>query len=182
LGFVVFCTRCGQQNPPDAHFCARCGQELLRPGGPVHGERLSETTTTLNLVSDPVEPPETELPVGVTDSEAHAAVEALPAGTALLVVRRGPNAGSRFMLDRELTTAGRHPDSDIFLDDVTVSRRHAEFRRTPEGGFTVADVGSLNGTYLKRGRIDSAELLSSGDEVQVGKFRLTFLAPSPQPR
>ena len=93
-----------------------------------------------------------------------------------MVVKRGPNAGSRFMLDRDLTTAGRHPDSDIFLDDVTVSRRHAEFRRTPEGRFTVVDVGSLNGTYLKRGRIDSAVLLSSGDEVQVGKFRLTFLA------
>ena len=80
------------------------------------------------------------------------------------------------MLDRDLVTAGRHPDSDIFLDDVTVSRRHAEFRRTPEGRFTVVDVGSLNGTYLKRGRIDSAMLLSSGDEVQIGKFRLTFFA------
>jgi pSer/pThr/pTyr-binding forkhead associated (FHA) protein len=177
----VFCTRCGQQNPPDAHFCARCGQELLRPGGPVHVERLVETTTTLSPVADPVEP-ETELAGGVTDSEARAAVDALPPGTALLVVRRGPNAGSRFMLDRELTTAGRHPDSDIFLDDVTVSRRHAEFRRTPDGSFSVADVGSLNGTYLKRGRIDSAVLLSSGDEVQVGKFRLTFLAAPLQPQ
>jgi hypothetical protein len=180
-GVVVFCTRCGQQNPPDAHFCARCGQELLRPGGPVSGERLSETTTTLSLVSDSAETPDAELTEGVTDSEARAAVEALPIGTALLVVKRGPNAGSRFMLDRELTTAGRHPDSDIFLDDVTVSRRHAEFRRTPDGRFTVADVGSLNGTYLKRGRIESADVLSSGDEVQVGKFRLTFLAaPPPQ--
>jgi pSer/pThr/pTyr-binding forkhead associated (FHA) protein len=178
----VFCTRCGQQNPPDAHFCARCGQELLRPGGPVHVERLVETTTTLNPVSDPVEPAETELGSGVTDSEARAAVEALAPGTALLVVRRGPNAGSRFMLDRDLTTAGRHPDSDIFLDDVTVSRRHAEFRRTADGGFTVADVGSLNGTYLRRDRIDAASVLNSGDEVQVGKFRLTFLAAPAQSR
>jgi pSer/pThr/pTyr-binding forkhead associated (FHA) protein len=178
----VFCTRCGQQNPPDAHFCARCGQELLRPGGPVSGERLTETTTTLSLVADAGDAAEFEPAEIVTDSEARAAVEALPVGSALLVVKRGPNAGSRFLLDRELVTAGRHPDSDIFLDDVTVSRRHAEFRGTPEGGFTVVDVGSLNGTYLKRGRIDSAMLLSSGDEVQIGKFRLTFFAAPPRPR
>ncbi len=178
----MFCTRCGQQNPPDAHFCARCGQELLRPGGPVSGERMSETTTTMSLVTDAGEAAEADAAEIVTDTEARAAVEALPVGSALLVIKRGPNAGSRFMLDRDLITAGRHPDSDIFLDDVTVSRRHAEFRRTPEGGFTVADVGSLNGTYLKRGRIDSAMLLSSGDEVQIGKFRLTFFAAPPRPQ
>ncbi|HEX4015099.1 MAG TPA: FHA domain-containing protein [Frankiaceae bacterium] len=176
----MFCTRCGQQNPPDAHFCARCGQELLRPGGPVSGERLSETTTTLSPVTDGTDPGDAEPAEIVTDSEARAAVEALPFGSALLVVKRGPNAGSRFLLDRDLVTAGRHPDSDIFLDDVTVSRRHAEFRRTQEGRFTVVDVGSLNGTYLKRGRIDSAMLLGSGDEVQIGKFRLTFFAAPPQ--
>jgi pSer/pThr/pTyr-binding forkhead associated (FHA) protein len=91
----------------------------------------------------------------------------------LLVVKRGPNAGSRFLLDQDVTTAGRHPDSDIFLDDVTVSRRHAEFRR--EGsGYTVHDVGSLNGTYVNREPID-AEPLSGGDEVQIGKFRLVYL-------
>jgi pSer/pThr/pTyr-binding forkhead associated (FHA) protein len=143
----------------------------------VSGERIGETTTTLNLAPDS-DVAEADLTEGVTDSEARAAVDALPPGTALLVVRRGPNAGSRFLLDRELTTAGRHPDSDIFLDDVTVSRRHAEFRRGPDGSFTVVDVGSLNGTYLKRDRIDKATTLSSGDEVQVGKFRLTFLAAS----
>ena len=89
------------------------------------------------------------------------------------MVKRGPNAGSRFLLDGDVTTAGRHPDSDIFLDDVTVSRRHAEFHR--EGvGFSVRDVGSLNGTYLNRERIDSAAL-TGGDEVQIGKFRLVFL-------
>jgi pSer/pThr/pTyr-binding forkhead associated (FHA) protein len=102
-------------------------------------------------------------------------VDALPGGSALLVVKRGPNAGSRFLLDSDVTTAGRHPDSDIFLDDVTVSRRHAEFRREPDtNGFVVQDVGSLNGTYLNRERIETAEL-ASGDEVQVGKFRLVFL-------
>jgi pSer/pThr/pTyr-binding forkhead associated (FHA) protein len=100
-------------------------------------------------------------------------VEGLPVGSALLVVKRGPNAGSRFLLDQPTTSAGRHPDSDIFLDDVTVSRRHAEFRL--EGSeFQVVDVGSLNGTYVNREPVDSA-VLANGDEVQIGKFRLVFL-------
>jgi len=105
----------------------------------------------------------------------------LPPGTALLAVRRGPNAGARFLLDHDVTTSGRHPDSDIFLDDVTVSRRHAEFHR--DGGiFTVRDVGSLNGTYVNRERVESATL-SNGDEVQIGKFRLVFIAgPRPDDR
>jgi pSer/pThr/pTyr-binding forkhead associated (FHA) protein len=88
-------------------------------------------------------------------------------------VRRGPNSGSRFLLDGELTTAGRHPQSDIFLDDFTVSRRHVEFRRGQDGSFTVSDVGSLNGTYVNREPIDSV-VLSNGDEVQIGKYRLVF--------
>jgi pSer/pThr/pTyr-binding forkhead associated (FHA) protein len=101
-------------------------------------------------------------------------VPSLPPGIALLVVRRGPNAGARFLLDHDVTTSGRHPDSDIFLDDVTVSRRHAEFHRGGSG-FTVRDVGSLNGTYVNRERVESATL-SNGDEVQIGKFRLVFIA------
>ncbi len=100
-------------------------------------------------------------------------VDALPAGSALLVVKRGPNAGSRFLLDQDTTSAGRHPESDIFLDDVTVSRRHAEFRRE-DGEFVVVDVGSLNGTYVNREPVDTA-VLANGDEVQIGKFRLVFL-------
>lgn len=100
-------------------------------------------------------------------------IDALPTGSALLVVKRGPNAGSRFLLDRSTTSAGRHPESDIFLDDVTVSRRHAEFRREG-GGFLVVDVGSLNGTYVNREPVDTA-VLANGDEVQIGKFRLVFL-------
>ncbi len=100
-------------------------------------------------------------------------VEGLPAGSALLVVKRGPNAGSRFLLDQATTSAGRHPDSDIFLDDVTVSRRHAEFR-LENNEFHVVDVGSLNGTYVNREPVDSA-VLANGDEVQIGKFRLVFL-------
>jgi hypothetical protein len=164
----MFCTRCGQQNPADALYCARCGSALVRPGDPVP-EGGGDVTSTFGLGSFLAgEGPDAD------DDSALDLVETLPPGTALLVVRRGPNAGSRFLLDADLTSVGRHPDSDIFLDDVTVSRRHAEFRR--EGvAFTVGDVGSLNGTYLNRERIDSAEL-ASGDEVQIGKFRLVFLS------
>ena len=127
-----------------------------------------DVTSTLNLgaLDDGVdqEPP---------DTTAGRVSGSLPPGTALLAVRRGPNAGARFLLDHDVTTSGRHPDSDIFLDDVTVSRRHAEFRL--EGGeFQVVDVGSLNGTYVNREPVDSA-VLANGDEVQIGKFRLVFL-------
>ncbi|MBN9643565.1 oxoglutarate dehydrogenase inhibitor Odhl [Corynebacterium mendelii] len=97
----------------------------------------------------------------------------IPAGSALLVVKRGPNAGARFLLDQPTTAAGRHPESDIFLDDVTVSRRHAEFRIN-DGEFTVVDLGSLNGTYVNREPKDS-EVLHDGDEIQIGKFRLAFI-------
>jgi len=90
-----------------------------------------------------------------------------------LVVKRGPNAGSRFLLDRPVTSAGRHPGSDVFLDDITVSRRHAEFRRENDE-LHVVDVGSLNGTYVNREPVESAVLVS-GDEVQMGKFRLVFV-------
>ncbi len=118
-----------------------------------------------------VEPVEAE---PTDEAAAHAAaIETLPLNTALLVVRRGPNEGSRFLLDSELTEVGRRPDSDIFLDDVTVSRRHAEFYR--QGGrFAVRDVGSLNGTYVNRERIEEVAL-NGGDEVQIGKFRMVFL-------
>jgi pSer/pThr/pTyr-binding forkhead associated (FHA) protein len=171
----VFCTRCGQENPDDAAFCARCGTALVRPGGAVSPERPSEQTSTFSLHAIPTEGE----PEDTAEAEAVAAIDALPTGAALLVVKRGPNAGSRFLLDKAVTTAGRHPESDIFLDDVTVSRRHAEFRRLDDGTFVLRDVGSLNGTYLNRERIDEADL-TSGDEVQIGKFRLVFLA-SPRP-
>jgi pSer/pThr/pTyr-binding forkhead associated (FHA) protein len=116
---------------------------------------------------------ELDAPPAAGAEGAVSGVEGLPVGSALLVVKRGPNAGSRFLLDQPTTSAGRHPDSDIFLDDVTVSRRHAEFRL--EGGeFQVVDVGSLNGTYVNREPVDSA-VLANGDEVQIGKFRLVFL-------
>ncbi|MDO5098250.1 MAG: oxoglutarate dehydrogenase inhibitor Odhl [Corynebacterium sp.] len=117
-----------------------------------------------------------EMENGAGASSSTSADVAPPAGAGMLIVKRGPNAGARFLLDQATTTAGRHPDSDIFLDDVTVSRRHAEFRLT-DGSFEVVDVGSLNGTYVNREPRNS-EVLSSGDEIQIGKFRLVFLAGS----
>jgi pSer/pThr/pTyr-binding forkhead associated (FHA) protein len=101
-------------------------------------------------------------------------IAALPARSALLIVRRGPNMGARFLLDKDSTVAGRHPEADIFLDDVTVSRRHAEFVRHGSS-FEVRDLGSLNGTYFDGVLVDQA-LLHDGAEVQVGKFRMTFYA------
>lgn len=102
------------------------------------------------------------------------AIEALPSGSALLIVKRGANAGARFLLDQDVTTVGRHPNADIFLDDVTVSRRHAEFLRSGDE-FTVRDLASLNGTYFDGERIEKI-VLTDGAEVQIGKFRLTFFA------
>jgi pSer/pThr/pTyr-binding forkhead associated (FHA) protein len=116
---------------------------------------------------------ELDAPATAGTESAVSGVEGLPSGSALLVVKRGPNAGSRFLLDQAVTSAGRHHDSDIFLDDVTVSRRHAEFR-LENNEFQVVDVGSLNGTYVNREPVDSA-VLANGDEVQIGKFRLVFL-------
>src|SRR5690349_23225716 len=107
------------------------------------------------------------------------AVENLPAGSAMLLVQRGPDAGARFLLDTDVVTVGRHPDSDIFLDDISVSRRHATFSRSAEG-YVVADLGSLNGTYVNRDRIDADVNLTGGDEVQIGKYRLIYFAGSPR--
>jgi len=145
----------GDQVPPSPYTAVPQGA----PYGP-------DTTISLHAVQDA---PDVEPRLSGADQ---AAVDALPAGSALLVVQRGPNAGARFLLDGDRTTAGRHPGSDIFLDDVTVSRKHAEFVRR-EGRFVVRDIGSLNGTYVQRDRIDQA-VLREGDEVQIGKFRMIF--------
>ena len=173
----MFCTTCGSENSPDSKFCARCGAQLnaaqLNPT-PAGGARAPRADTTSIFTAVPAPTPATDAEPAFSPSAHQGAVDSLPPGSALLVVKRGPNAGSRFLLDRDLTTAGRHPDSDIFLDDVTVSRRHVDFRREPNGGFSVHDVGSLNGTYVNRQRIDSA-VLAGSDEVQIGKFRLVFL-------
>lgn len=146
------CSNCGHRNLPDARYCSNCGSPLQ-----------DETTVSLTPIEVEDEAAETG---GPPESE-------LESGQALLAVVRGPNAGSKFLVDRDAVTVGRHPDSDIFLDDVTVSRRHAELRRGPKGRFTIHDVGSLNGTYVNRRRVEEA-LLASGDELQIGKFKLTY--------
>jgi pSer/pThr/pTyr-binding forkhead associated (FHA) protein len=165
---MPYCTACGRQNPDDARFCAQCGTRLVSPEGsdaPVEGTE----TITFGVSKEKTDTSDRQLsPVDA------AAVDALPPGHALLVVQRGPGAGSRFLLDTDHVGAGRHPDSEIFLDDVTVSRRHAEFDRQGEQ-FTVSDTGSLNGTYVNRDRIDRVQL-NDGDEVQIGKYRLVFFS------
>jgi pSer/pThr/pTyr-binding forkhead associated (FHA) protein len=145
------------------------GQRPEEPNGSSTGDQVPigpDTTISLRAVQDT---PDTDARLTSADQQA---IDALPPGSALLVVQRGPNAGARFLLDAERTTAGRHPGSDIFLDDVTVSRKHAEFVRR-EGQYAVRDVGSLNGTYVRRDRIDDA-ILREGDEVQIGKFRMVY--------
>ena len=166
----MFCTVCGTENSADSKFCAQCGSPLSSGTPSAHGRSGPDATSVFSAAN----PPSATESDSDFSTEAHQrAVDALTPGSALLVVKRGPNAGSRFLLDQDVTTAGRHPDSDIFLDDVTVSRRHVEFRRDSTG-FAVFDVGSLNGTYVNRERIDSATL-AGGDEVQIGKFRLVYL-------
>jgi len=151
----IVCSRCGHQNPADSSFCSSCGNDL----SDAEGFPTTETPVLdLDDVADEVEVP--------------AAAE----GLAGFVVKRGPKAGSRYGLDEDVVTIGRHPDSGIFLDDITVSRRHAEVRRAGPT-FEVADVGSLNGTYVNRQRIESS-VLADGDELQVGKFKLVFLQGS----
>jgi hypothetical protein len=151
----VFCNQCGHRNPPGSNFCSSCGAPLAHPG--------EDTTITFQPI---------EAAGDVAEDELTVTLDELPEGMGLLVVKRGPNAGSKFLLDTDVTRAGRHPDSDIFLDDITVSRRHAEVVKV-DGGYRVRDVGSLNGTYLNRERIDEAPL-TNGDEVQIGKFKLVF--------
>ena len=168
---MPYCTSCGHRNPDDARFCSQCGTRLVTPAatGEPAAPQEDDPSATMTFRAPPQQEVPEERPLNAEDA---AAVDALPSGSALLVVQRGPSAGSRFLLDTDEVTAGRHPDSDIFLDDVTVSRRHAEFRRRPDG-YHVADVGSLNGTYVNRDRIDEV-LLQGGDEVQIGKFRLVY--------
>lgn len=150
----MFCTRCGHPNRDDARFCAECGAPL-------------QDDATLTL--PPIE----------HEDEAHDDFplphDELQPGQALLLVTRGPTAGSTFLLDDDVTSAGRNPDSAVFLDDVTVSRKHAVFERRGDGSWFVRDVGSLNGTYVNGEQVDETKL-ASGDEVQVGKFKLTFFA------
>jgi hypothetical protein len=156
----MFCTKCGHYNPESSVFCARCGERLKKSD-----DAMDETTTGLPAVEIEIED-EGEISPNLEPTEP------LEKGSAILVIKKGPDAGMRFTINREVIVIGRHPESDIFLDDITVSRRHAEIRRD-ESGFTLQDTASLNGTYLNRERIESAPL-SNGDEIQIGKYRLLF--------
>jgi FHA domain/zinc-ribbon domain len=148
----IYCPECGFQNPEAANYCSKCGAAL------VHDSQGSDTTMAFT-------------PEELDDSSP---LEDLGIGGPALVVRSGGGrAGEHFVPQDESTTIGRSPDCDIFLDDVTVSRQHAVLRRTGDT-FVIEDQGSLNGTFVNRNRIESAEL-ADGDEVQVGKYRLTFL-------
>ena len=149
-------------------------QDPQEPG--TAAESVSDTTMRLSAINAGDLTVSPEAPSSVVDTGT---VASLQPGTALLRVDHGPNAGSRFLLDADVTTVGRHPSSDIFLDDVTVSRKHAQFRREGDG-FLVRDVGSLNGTYVNRTRIDVAPV-RTGDEVQIGKFRLVVHLPLTRP-
>ena len=151
----VYCPECGFQNPEAANYCAKCGALLVRD------ESGSDTTMSYT--------PEEG------DDEGSAIVEEIKTeGPALVVRSGGGRAGEHFLLEKDSTTVGRSPDCDVFLDDVTVSRRHALVLRQ-NGQFLIEDKGSLNGTFLNRRRIESGEL-EDGDEVQIGKYKLTFLS------
>ncbi len=154
------CRECGTTVPETANFCPSCGaSQDVRDPQPA-APPVDSTTASIDL----------------GDLDPHHDVGELPhlaPGTAMLVVVRGPNAGSRYLLDRDETTVGRHPDADIFLDDVTVSRRHALLRIDDEG-VAVGDNGSLNGTYVNGERVEERHL-ATGDELQVGRFKLLFV-------
>jgi hypothetical protein len=158
----MYCAHCGHENPAGANFCGNCGRPLS----------MRDDDTTGVMRSD-----EADVLGGDIGAETDVSTSDLEPGTALLVAVRGPNRGARFLLDRDLITVGRHPESDIFLDDITVSRRHAEFRRN-DGAFWLHDVGSLNGTYVNGERTDERQL-ETGDEVQVGKFKLVAYVAGP---
>ncbi|MGH3442241.1 MAG: FHA domain-containing protein [Nitriliruptorales bacterium] len=156
------CPQCGSELLSDANFCANCGASLGE--GESGAGDVDRTTAALDVGAfDPTSTVE--------------GVPTLDVGTGMLIVVRGPNAGARFLLDRDDTIVGRHPDCEIFLHDVTVSRRHSEFARGPDG-FTLRDLGSLNGTYVNGQRVEERHL-AGGDEVQIGRFKLLFLEGGP---
>jgi pSer/pThr/pTyr-binding forkhead associated (FHA) protein len=148
----VYCPECGFQNPEAANFCSRCGARLIK-------EPASDATMTFTPAEE--------------DDGAVALEDVGVKGSALVVRSGGGRSGETFYLDRERTLIGRSPDCDVFLDDVTVSRKHAVVVKDG-GAFTIEDQGSLNGTFVNRKRIESARL-SDGDELQIGKYRLSFL-------
>lgn len=154
------CQQCGHALAADDHFCAGCGRPV---------DSLEHTGSMTSIIMKPMDASGPMTAVGA------GTIAQIPRGSAMLVVRRGPGEGTEYSLDSSRTTMaiGRSPEADIFLDDITVSRRHAELRHGAEG-WSVRDAGSLNGTYVNRKRVDDARL-SGGDELQIGKFRFAFL-------
>jgi len=150
----VYCQECGFQNPESANYCSRCGALLVKDDGGV------ETTQTFTPEEGDASPEDAFDDLGIK-------------GPALVVRSGGGRTGETFPAEAEQTTIGRSPDCGIFLDDVTVSRKHAVLTNS-NGTFTIEDQGSLNGTFVNRKRVESAEL-EHGDELQIGKYRLTFL-------
>jgi pSer/pThr/pTyr-binding forkhead associated (FHA) protein len=157
---MMTCPVCGYEVAGDARFCAMCGERLP----------VGETTTTMPIMED-------QTAANEINSDDLAAIDALPTGSALLVVAKGPSAGGRFLLRDDTVMVGRRPSSGVFLDDVTISRKHAIFQRQG-GSFTIADSGSMNGTYVNRILIHEPVLLRNGDELQIGKFRMIFFLGS----
>lgn len=155
------CPTCGQENAEGSNFCSKCGAVLTK------GYSGDTTKVIIGI-------PEENLPDEMSANDI-AAISALPPGSAMLFVLRGPNAGSRYLLNQDVVTVGRRPTEDIFLDDVTVSRQHARFVRK-DGRFWLSDDGSLNGTYVNRTLIDGPVALRRNDEVQIGKFRMAYFS------
>jgi FHA domain/zinc-ribbon domain len=151
----VHCPECGFQNPEAANYCSKCGALLMRE------EPGSHTTMTF-------------VPEEVVDEDGLSLADLRVEGTALVVRSGGGRAGETFPIEGDRIVVGREPDTDVFLDDVTVSRKHAVLVRDSDG-YTIEDQGSLNGTYVNRRRVEQAKL-EDGDEVQIGKYRLTFLS------
>lgn len=155
-----FCTKCGHKNQADAYFCSSCGNALS-----VDGDK-----TVVIAKVDPLQDA-----LGPQDN-ASVDLRTLPDTAGTLMVRSGPQAGDRFVLANAITKLGRHPDSDISLDDISVSRRHAEISRQGSE-YVLRDAGSLNGTYVNQKPVEST-VLQQGDEIQIGRFRLIYLGPS----
>lgn len=157
---MLRCPACGHEVVEIGNFCPHCGASLAKLSG--------DTTRVIPAVND-------EIQLEELSAEDIDALESLPEDVGMLIVPHGTHAGARYLLDADVVTAGRHPRSDIFLDDITVSRQHARFTRE-NGRIWLRDENSLNGTYVNGALIDGPVALRRGDEVQIGKFRMIFFA------
>ena len=153
----MYCSSCGHKNEKSANYCSSCGSYIA--------DSMEVKTASIPVINNGND-------LDLEDLN----LDNIETNFAFLVLGWGPNAGEKYLLDKKILKVGRHPESDIFLDDVTVSRRHAEFSKR-EDTYWVKDVGSLNGTYLNRERVEEAELRTS-DIIQIGKFKLHFLEAS----